>query len=98
MSHPGGGDAKRRGESFNIHNMFVEENQRIKRLPLRWGAYPAFGSQLGKKRLNILHREDSDTSYLWSSWYNEVSIDNRSAPCDKRNGNTEEPLLPGPLI
>jgi hypothetical protein len=38
LSHAGGGGAKRRGDlvfQFNIHNMFVEENQRIKRLPLR---------------------------------------------------------------
>ena len=35
--------------------------------------------------------------YCRSSGYNEVSIDNSSLPCDKRDADSEGPLEPGPL-
>lgn len=63
------------------------------------GAHLAFGSQMGEKRLDILmRREAADGSFRRSSGYNEVSIDNRFAPCDRRSGGTGGPLELGPLI
>jgi len=48
--------------------------------------------------LYTVPRIDPDGFCPRSSGYNEVSIDNRSALCDKNSDDTEGPLEPGPLI
>ena len=35
---------------------------------------------------------------LWNATYNEISIDNKSVPCDRRSGDIEGPREPDPLI
>ena len=53
---------------------------------------------MGVPGISIHRPSDADGFYRRSSGYNEESIDNTFALCDRRNGDTEVPLVPDPLI